>query len=165
MIAVRLVKLVLVASLALFALLVAFDNVVDYESNYAYVRHTLSMDTTFPDNALKGRAITSPALWTAAYWLIIATEAAVGLLLLAGAVRLAAVLRAPAHRFNAAKMLVASGVGLGFLLWFTGIMVLGGEWFAMWQSKSFNGQESAFRIYLTLLAVLIFVNQPDGDVA
>ena len=57
MIAVRLVKLVLVASLALFALLVAYDNVVDYESNYAFVRHTLIMDTTFPDNALKiGRA-------------------------------------------------------------------------------------------------------------
>jgi predicted small integral membrane protein len=165
MIAVRLVKLALVASLALFALVVAYDNVVDYESNYTFVRHTLAMDTTFADNALKGRAVTSPSLWTAAYWLIIAIEAAVGLLLLAGAVRLAAALRASAQRFNAAKMLVASGVGLGFLLWFTGFMVLGGEWFAMWQSRSFNGQEAAFRICLTLLAVLIFVNQPDGDVA
>ena len=33
-----------------------------------FVRHTLSMDTTFPDNALKGRAITSPDVWTLGYW-------------------------------------------------------------------------------------------------
>ena len=44
----------MVASCALFALLVAFDNLVDYGSNYEFVRHTLSMDTTFPGNALMG---------------------------------------------------------------------------------------------------------------
>src|SRR5215471_17753806 len=101
MIAVRLVKLALLASLALYALLVAYDNVVDYEANYAFVRHTLAMDT-LTDNALKGRAITSPALWMAAYWLIIATEVVVGLLLAAGTVRLASVLSGPAQHFNAA---------------------------------------------------------------
>ena len=42
-------------------------------------------------------------------------------------------------------------------------MVVGGEWFAMWQSEDWNGQQAAFRFYLTVLAVLIFVNQPDGD--
>src|SRR5438874_638533 len=120
MIAIRLVKVALVGATALFALLVAFNNLVDYDSNYAFVRHTLAMDTTLPDNALGGRAVTMPALWTLAYWLIIATEALVGLLLLAGAVRLAAALRAEAQRFNAAKRLVALGAGLGFLLWFTG---------------------------------------------
>jgi predicted small integral membrane protein len=163
MIAIRLVKVALVASMALFALLVAYDNVVDYGSNYAFVRHTLSMDTTFRDDALKARAITTPALWTLAYWLIIATEAAVGLLLAGGAFRLAAALRAEGRRFNAAKRLVALGAGLGFLLWFTGFMVVGGEWFAMWQSKTWNGQEAAFRFYMTLLVVLIFVNQTDGE--
>jgi predicted small integral membrane protein len=29
----------------------------------------------------------------------------------------------------------------------------------MWQSPSWNGQEAAFRFYLTILVVLIFVNQ------
>jgi predicted small integral membrane protein len=42
-------------------------------------------------------------------------------------------------------------------------MVGGGEWFAMWQSPSWNGQQGAFRFYMTLLAVLIYVNQPDPD--
>src|SRR5882672_6192281 len=78
MLAIRLVKTAMVASAALFALLVAYNNLADYNSNYEFVRHTLSMDTTFPDNALKVRAITSPALWAGAYWSIILAEAATG---------------------------------------------------------------------------------------
>jgi predicted small integral membrane protein len=165
MLAVRLVKMSMVASIAAFALLVAFDNVVDYRSNYEFVRHTLSMDTTFPGNALQGRAIASPAIWDVAYWAIILTEAATGILLALGAFRLAVNLRAGATVFNAAKTLVVVGAGLGFLLWFTGFMVVGGEWFAMWQSKAWNGQQAAFWFYMTLLAVLIFVNQPDGELS
>jgi len=162
MLAIRLVKTGMVASIALFALLTAYNNVVDYGSNYAFVRHTLTMDTTFPDNALKGRAITSPVAWTAAYSLIILTEAAVGAILAFAAWRLGRTTRHSAL-FNAAKAYVVIGVGLGFLLWFTGFMVLGGEWFLMWQSKQFNGQEAAFRFYMTLLAVGIFVSLPEGD--
>ena len=44
-------------------------------------------------------------------------------------------------------------------------MVVGGEWFQMWQSPTWNGQPAAFRFYLTILAVLIFVSRPDGDLA
>lgn len=157
----RLVKAAMVAATAVFALLVAVNNLLDYDTNYAFVRHTLSMDTTFPDNALRGRAITDPTLWAIGYWAIIAVEAATGLALAVGAFRLAATLRAPAAAFNSAKQYVVIGVGLGFLLWFGGFMVVGGEWFAMWQSKVWNGQQAAFRFYITLLAVLIFVNQPD----
>jgi predicted small integral membrane protein len=164
MFAIRLVKTVMVASTALFALLVAYNNVADYGSNYEFVRHTLSMDTTFPGNALKGRAITSPTVWTLGYWAIIVTEAATGLVLAFAAWRLMRAWRLPATAFNAAKQYVVIGVGLGFLLWFTGFMVVGGEWYLMWQSKQWNGQEAAFRFYMTLLAVGIFVSLPDGDV-
>jgi len=157
MLAIRLVKTSMVAATALFVLLVAFDNLVDYGANYELVRHTLSMDTTFPDTALRGRAITSPAVWHAAYWVIILIEGATGIVLALGAVRLAVNLRASGARFNSAKTLVVIGVGLGFMLWFTGFMILGGEWFAMWQSKAWNGQQAAFWFYITLLAVVIFV--------
>ncbi len=165
MLAIRLVKVAMVASTALFALLVALDNLVDYGSNYEFVRHTVSMDTTFPGNALMGRAITQPALWSIGYWLIILTEAAVGLILGFAAIQLAVNARSGASRFNAVKKFAVVGVGLGFLLWFTGFMVVGGEWFAMWQSKTWNGQEAAFRFYMTLLAVIIFVSQPDGELS
>jgi predicted small integral membrane protein len=35
----------------------------------------------------------------------------------------------------------------------------------MWQSKDWNGQDAAFRFYVTVLGVLIFVSLPDGDLA
>ena len=163
MLAIRLVKTTMVASVALFALLVAYDNVVDYDTNYQFVRHTLSMDTVLPGNTLKSRAITSPTLWTLAYWLIIAAEAATGLLLAFGALRMTLAWRAPAASFSAAKTYVVLGVGLGFLVWFTGFMVVGGEWFEMWQSKEWNGLQAAFRFYMTLMAVGIFVCLKDGE--
>src|SRR6267378_5586467 len=47
MIETRITKVIMVASLALFALLVTFDNLTDYDTNYAFVWHVLSMDTTF----------------------------------------------------------------------------------------------------------------------
>ena len=163
MLAIRLVKTAMVASTALFALLVAYNNVVDYNANYQFVRHTLSMDTVFPDNPLRGRAIGSPTLWALAYWAIILTEALTGLVLAFATVRLIAAWRSPAAAFNAAKQYVAIGVGVGFLLWFTGFMVIGGEWFQMWQSRAWNGQQAAFRFYMTLLAVGIFVSLKDGE--
>ena len=89
MLAVRLVKTSMVASTALFALLVAFNNMVDYGSNYEFVRHVLSMDATFPGNALMARAVTSPAAWNGAFWTIILLESTTGVVLaLAGAVAL-----------------------------------------------------------------------------
>jgi predicted small integral membrane protein len=69
-------------------------------------------------------------------------------------------LRSQAATFNRAKGLAAVAAGLGFLVWFFGFMVIGGEWFQMWQSSQWNGQEAAFRFYLTIL-VLIFVMQKD----
>ena len=74
MIACRLAKLAMVVSIALFAFIVTYDNIVDYGSNYAFVQHVLSMDSTFPGNALMGRAITAPWAWTGAYWIIIGVE-------------------------------------------------------------------------------------------
>jgi len=165
MIAARYTKAVMVLGLAVFGLLVGIDNIIDYPSNYAFVHHVLSMDTVFPDNALKWRAITSPGMQTAAYIGIIAAEIAMGLCFLACAARLFIHARAPAASFQRAKTLGVVGGGLGFAIWFIGFMVIGGEWFSMWQSQQWNGQDGAFHFYMTVLGVLIFLMQPDGEVA
>ena len=160
---IRYAKIVMVLSLAIFCLLVAFNNLTDYGTNYLFVQHVMSMDTTFPGNALMYRSITSPAFWNAAYWLIIAGEIVAGILFLAGAIRLWQVRSASGLAFNGAKGLTIAGALAAFILWFFGFMVIAGEWFAMWQSQTWNGQDAAFRFYVAVLAVLIFVNQPDGD--
>jgi predicted small integral membrane protein len=157
----RAAKIIMVLSLSAFAVLVTFNNITDYNSNYQFVQHVLSMDTTFPDNVAMYRAITSPMLWTIGYWGIIAGEALTALLLLIGALRMWAARDTAPQEFDAAKDFVIAGATMGFLVWFVGFMVVGGEWFLMWQSDTWNGQDAAFRFYLSMLAVLIFVNQPE----
>jgi predicted small integral membrane protein len=165
MLIVRLAKIAMTAALAAFAFIVTYDNIVDYGTNYEFVKHVLSMDTTFPGNKLMGRAITDPHLWTLGYAAIIAAEGVVFLLLAVAAVAMLLALRAPAASFQRAKAWMVAGATAGFMVWFFGFMVVAGEYFAMWQSKAWNGQEPAFRFYMTLLAVLIFVNQKDDELA
>ncbi|MGI8725226.1 MAG: DUF2165 family protein [Methyloceanibacter sp.] len=159
----RSAKIVLPLCLAVFCLLVAFNNLTDYGTNYLFVQHVLSMDTTFPGNALMYRAITSPILWKIAYALIIIGEGVTGVLFLAGAIRLFQLHDAPALLFNAAKAYVVAACILAFLVWFLGFMVVGGEWFAMWQSQTWNAQAAAFYFYMTVLGVLVFVSLPDAE--
>ena len=165
MIEARIAKIVMVGSLALFAFIVTFDNITDYGANFEFVQHVLSMDTTFPGNTLLYRRFTTPLMWNLAYCLIIAGEGLTALTFGIAAVALLRRLRSAGVEFNRSKRFVFIGVTLGFLVWFFGFMIIGGEWFQMWQSHSWNGQEAAFRFYLTILAVLIFVNQKDDDLA
>jgi len=47
---IRLIKAMVCLAVALFGLLVAADNVIDYSTNFEFVQHVLSMDT-IPTNA------------------------------------------------------------------------------------------------------------------
>ncbi len=160
---VRMSKAVLTLCLGVFALLVGIDNIVDYGTNFAFVRHVLSMDTTFPGNGLLWRAITSDWIHHVAYAFIIAAEIGVGLLCAAGAWRIFAGRRLPAREFRSAKPLAIAGLAGGFVLYFFGFLVVGGEWFQMWQSQTWNGQEAAFRFAASFGLVLIFVAMEDDD--
>jgi predicted small integral membrane protein len=123
------------------------------------------MDTTFAGNALRHRAIADETVWKAAYALIIAVEWLTGLLLALGVIALLRKLTAPAAAFNRAKAWAIAALTVGFGLWFFGFLVIAGEYFAMWQSKVWNAQESAFRVVAVILGVLVFVSLPDGDLA
>jgi len=160
--AIRALKAVLVASIGLFGVMVGYNNLVDYGSNWAFVQHVLSMDTVFPDNAVKSRAITDPTLQKAGYWAIIATEWAIGLLCLAGAWRLFAARRDP-RAFVAAKPLAAAGLVLLFLMYYVGFVVVGGEWFTMWQSQIWNGQAKAVMFLTCAMLVLIVLLIPEQE--
>jgi predicted small integral membrane protein len=159
---IRASKIILVGGIGCLALLVAINNVLDYESNFRFVQHVMSMDTVYPQNALKYRAITDPTLHTLVYVLIISTEFATAIFCLAGALRLLRQVDSDAQTFNRAKSLCVSGLTAGFALWFFGFMVVGAEWFCMWQSPDWNGQESAFRFVACILLVLIYTTQHDN---
>lgn len=161
---VRLSKIVMAFMMAAFAFMVTLNNLLDYSSNYAFVKHVLSMDTTFPNNALMYRAITNENLWHFSYWLIIAGEGVTCLFFLMGSLALWHARNGTAKVFHHAKKWIHVGAATTMLIWFFGFMVIGGEWFLMWQSREWTGQEAAFRFYMSMLGVLIYINQADIDI-
>ena len=135
---------------------------MDYGSNYTFVQHTLSMDTVFPENTLKYRAILDPFIWRLAYGLIIFVEFLTGVLVLIGAISLLKNIHSPLA-FTRAKNWVYLGCLTGFLLWFLGFIVIGGEWFCMWQSEKWNGVEAAFRFVVLIMFTLLFTAMPESE--
>lgn len=157
---VQLCQILFVALIGAFALLVTLNNLRDPQSNLRLVEHLLSMDSVFPDTRLKSRAILAPRAHRIAFGLIVAVEGITAFLCLAGAAILAFALGAGAAEFHAAKAVAFAGLGLGFALWFGGFMVIGGQWFASWQSKQWSGRESAFMFYSAIgIAFLALLHQ------
>ncbi len=158
---VRLAKIIMLAVIASFFTVVTYGNVTDFGTNQEFVKHVLSMDTTFQSPHLMWRAITDPALHDQAYWLIIGWEGATALFGWLGAVRLLTVCGATADDFDRAKSLAIFGLTLGFLLYGFGFLVVAGEWFAMWQSSQWNAQATAGMFTIVILGVAIFVAIPE----
>ena len=158
----RVCKAIACLPLALFALLVCLNNVMDYATNYAFVQHTLSMDTVYPDNTLKYRAIFNPVIWNLSYGLIIFAEFLTGILIFIGFIGL---LKNAANHlaFIKAKNWIYLGCTVGLLLWFLGFMVIGGEWFCMWQSEKWSGVNPAFHFVVLIMFVLLFVAMPESE--
>lgn len=159
----RLTKLVLFACIALFYTLVVFNNLTDFDSNYQFVRHVLMMDSTFPDNQGMWRAMNNPALHLAFYWSIIVWECVTMILFWWGGWRLWGRLRGPAAEYNMAKGPAIQALLFGMLLWLGAFLTVGGEWFLMWQSSKWNGQQAAYRMFVTNGLVLLLLLQQDRD--
>lgn len=161
--ATRISKTLLVASIGLLALVIVVNNLTDYDANFKYIQHVLSMDTVFPDSQLTWRAIASPLVQQLFYGAIIATEATITVLCLTGALQLLRAIGASGAIFNRAKATATYGLTLAFGFWFLGFMVVAGEWFTMWQSIEWNGQQPAFRFIGCVGFVLIYLSLVDED--
>jgi predicted small integral membrane protein len=159
----RAAKVLLVAGVGLYYLLVVFNNLTDFDSNYQFVRHVLMMDKTFPGNHGMWRAIGSPRIHVAFYIGIIAWEAATAVLLWWGVVRMLRAARRPASEFNAAKGMAVMALTVSMMMWLVAFLSVGAEWFLMWQSREWNGQEAAFRMFAVVGLVLLVVLQPDAE--
>jgi predicted small integral membrane protein len=173
----------LTGTVALYALLVAFGNITDFGTNQEFVRHVLAMDTTFKDEDLMWRAIRSHPLQDAVYVCIILWETLTALVLCTATVLWArATVRDPrphqcphqcvdqyadrcpygfaGARSERARRASTLGLVMQLLLFGAGFIAVGGEWFAMWQSKEWNGLDAAIRNFTVAALALILVQLP-----
>ncbi|MFV0135275.1 DUF2165 domain-containing protein [Streptomyces sp. HMX87] len=154
--ALTLAATLLTGTVALYMALVAFGNITDFGTNQQFVRHVLAMDTTFKDEDLMWRAITTEWIQDAAYVAIIVWETLAALVLLYGTWLWARKDLPGARRFSTYGLLMV------MLLFGAGFIGIGGEWFAMWQSENWNGLEAATRVFVLSGVVLIVNHLPSA---
>jgi predicted small integral membrane protein len=158
---VRYCKAALVAGISFFFFIVALDNLTDYGSNFQFVQHVLSMDDTFRGNTEMWRALPYKPVYHIFYVFIILTETTCCGACGYGAFRLLKAATGSRVDFHQAKTVATVGITLSLLLWLVAFLVVGGEWFLMWQSKIWNGQEAAFRMFGVEGLILLFLWQPE----
>lgn len=154
-------KTLLLAAVALFFTLVVLNNTTDFYSNFQFVHHVLAMDSTFPDNRVMWRALPEPSLHLVFYLGIIAWELINAVLCWWGAAALFRARNAPDEAFTQAKLIGTLALTAGLLLWLVAFLTIGAEWFLMWQSKQWNGQEAAFRMFTVEALILALMLMPE----
>lgn len=154
--ALRLTATLLTASVALYIALVAFGNITDFGTNQQFVQHVLAMDTTFKDDDLMWRAVTSKGLQNTAYVAIIVWETVAALVLIYGTWLWFR------HDDTRARRFSTYGLLMVLLLFGAGFIAIGGEWFSMWQSADWNGLDAATRAFVFSGIVLLVVQLTGG---
>jgi predicted small integral membrane protein len=157
---VRLLKIIITSSIGILVFIVGLNNILDYSTNFDFVRHILSMDL-FPEGPLRSRAILSTSLHHLFYIVIIFTECAGAIFTLYGAHRLWCARQAASKSFNQSKTQALLGMGSLLTLYLLGFMAIGGEWFQMWRDGPYNAQEPVFRFIVCIGIAILIVNQPD----
>lgn len=160
--AIRNLKIVFVALIALLCLFYAGQNVANLDACYqafAYVLgrvdHQVYPDSFFP-------AIQNPALLWLVLIVVVTLEFAAGLLSVKGAWDLWSARKAPAATFNAAKKFALLGCSIGIIIWMGLFGVFGGALFQMWQTEIGKGSlGDAFQFFAACAFVFLIVNSPD----
>jgi predicted small integral membrane protein len=131
----RITKILLVLSVALWGVLGALGNVEDWKGTTGAVAAVASM-STFLGGAERWQATTNPLIIGAAAACIVLFKIATAGLCLAGASRMWERRKGDAGTFGEAKGLALAGCGVAVLGLFVGWIVLGEGWFEFWRSDA-----------------------------
>lgn len=150
------------AIMALQFLLIAATNWSDFGTNQAFVHHVLKMDTTFNDKDVMWRAINNSGVQSFAYVCIIIWESLIALVLSWATFLWVKALR-QGGSYGGARRWATIGFTMVILLFFGGFITVGGEYFAMWQSRTWNGLQPGLQNCLLAGLGLLLAHVPSKD--
>lgn len=161
----RWLKSVLALSIGLFGVLVASSNLLDYDSNWQFVQHVLSMDTMqpwFKGESLKDRAITDAMVQQMIYIGIITGEGIFGILCAIGGIHmLLGTIKNSSSIFLKGKAWFTLGCIFAIVIWYTSFAVIASEYFVMWANQ-WNGQTKAYTFITFILLSLFYISQAEA---
>lgn len=161
----RLLKIALLAGVALFLTVSALDNITTPGAGYRVIKTAASMEAAPQLAGAMWRAVANPAVVAFMFGLTVLIEALAACLCWLGAARLWSARRAGAAAFQRAKRYGLLGCGLSALLYHMAFLTIGGEWFLMWHSTTVRLDQHAFHAFAASLLVMMFLNTQDGDAA
>lgn len=154
---IRLIQIVIAALSGAYMFLVGINNVLDYDVNFEFAKHVMGMKDLFPNNDLDDwRHIYNITIVNIAYIGIISLEIIGGLFSLKGSADLLRHRQSESTIFNEKKRFALLGTLIGVVLWAGVFLIVAGEWFQMWQSATWNAQETAFHL-ATLYGVFLLI--------
>jgi predicted small integral membrane protein len=161
---VKLVKVLLMASIALWGLIGGIANLMDYQGGYGAVAYVFSMTGAKEAPAL-WRAIDSPFLIHIGYAFIWVSKLATGLLCSICTVKLWHSRSSTASAFNASKTYGITGAGISMFMLFFGFVVVSGTYFELWRDAGLGAVAHQFAfIYIGCIGIItLFIAQPDTE--
>jgi len=156
----RIAKILLVLSVAMWGLLGGFGNAADWDGTTGAVSAVTSM-STFEGGADSWRATANPTVVVAGALFITLSKVIAGLLCLAGAWQMWAARTSETAAFAGAKILALAGCAVAVFMLFFGFIVIGEGWFELWRSAAMGETvgPTAFRYggFIALIALFVGV--------
>ena len=154
----RVTKILLILSIAMWALLGALGNVVDWAGTTGAVEAATSM-STFDQVPASGRATSNPTFILLGALFITLFKIATGAFCLLGAWQMWLARAADAAAFAKAKTYALTGCGVAMLMLFAGWIVIAETWYELWRSPVMLEPVlgSAFRYCGTIGVIALFV--------
>ncbi|MEM7359997.1 MAG: DUF2165 family protein [Pseudomonadota bacterium] len=159
----RIIKILLVVSVAAWGLLGATENIMDWNGTMSAVGAASSM-ATFDGGAESWKATSNAAvIWMGAL-IIVAGKLGAAVFCGRGALSMWQHRNAEAEAFHASKYFALVGCGIAMLMLWGGFIVIGETWFEMWRSDLLRdlSLQSAFRYggMITLIALFVASREP-----
>lgn len=157
----RITKILLIASVALWALIGAIANIIDWEGTNGAVAATVSMSTFELTGSSGWQATTNPAVIIAGAVFIVGLKLLTAGLCFTGAGRMWSARKGEVATFDAAKTLALAGCGVAVFMLFAGWIVIAETWFELWRSDALRdvALNSAFRYCGMIGLIALFVAQ------
>ncbi|MGB0894079.1 MAG: DUF2165 family protein [Parashewanella sp.] len=157
-------KAIIAFCVAIFCLMVGYDNLIDFNSNYGLVNKVLSMSgmpAWFDPSPIASRAITDPSLQLLFYIAIIAGEITAGVIMLVASLIMLRNVSQPS--FQLGQSLYIMGTTVALLIWYLGFAIIASEWFAMWASSG-TTQMKAYSFSTFILLSMCYVMLPSEKI-
>lgn len=157
----RNIKIIFSLLLSLYAAMIFLNNVVDYQTNFLFVKAIVVMDDLISGDTHKWRSVHQPSLQHLLFIIIICWEGVMATCLSIGTWHMYKNRKAEAATFNPSKKWTIIGLSFGVGLWFGVFTIAAGEWFLIWQSKFGSTQVTGFLLCGIFLLFLLFISQKD----